>query len=93
MQKTFCLAAACPVPQFSRQEEGERGILGAHPCPTVEYKPLGCHPRVPRCEVPPVLGSSGKVLGFDWNGGGLAFGYRRDRVTLGMMRNMDPSGR
>lgn len=65
---------------------------GAHPCPTVGYKPLGQHPRVPRCKVPPALGTSGGVPGFAWNGVGLTFGYHGDRVTLGMMRNMDPTG-
>lgn len=65
---------------------------GAHPCPTVGYKPLGQHPGVPRCKVPPALGTSGRVPGFAWNGVGLTFGYHGDRVTLGMMRNMDPTG-
>lgn len=89
MQKTFCLTAACPVPQFPHQEKGDTGVVvcvthwGAHPCLTVEYKPLGCHPRVPRCKVPTGLGTSGKVPGFDWNGVGIGFWLPQGHGDIG----------
>lgn len=70
MQKTFCQAAACPVPQFPPQERGERSTLGGSSLPHSGVQTPGATPRGPQMQSASSSGDiwKGSRLCLEWGG-------------------------
>lgn len=71
MQKTFCLAAACPVPQFPHQEKGERVTLRGSSLPHSGVQTPGVPPKSPQMQSASLQGHLERFqaftgMGWDW---------------------------